>query len=160
MSPYSFNLAARNPPFVGAKQMVSRKLRLLGLTETNLDELCKLATSPLLYQAERWRRRRKKTEVNKKQLAAAELEPLKAHLWNITHRVHPRPSPHCQSLLQFPSLQWETQIPMIKFTWHYGIIWRRPSITKPNITHAHIIYHRVFITDVRICNFQLQQQQQ
>lgn len=62
MSPYSFNLAARNPPFVGAKQMVSRKLRLLGLTETNLDELCKLATSPLLYQAERWRRKKNRSE--------------------------------------------------------------------------------------------------
>lgn len=100
MSPYSFNLAARNPPFVGAKQMVSRKLRLLGLTETNLDELCNLATSPLLYQAER--RRRKKTEVNKKQLAVAELEPLKAHLWNITHRGHPPTQPPLSELASSP----------------------------------------------------------
>lgn len=64
--------AARNPPFVSGKQMVCRKHGLLGLTETNFYELCKLATSPLLYQAEQ------------KQLAAAELKPLKAHLWNIT----------------------------------------------------------------------------
>lgn len=38
--------SARNPPFVSGKQMVSRKHRLLWLTETNFDELCKLATSP------------------------------------------------------------------------------------------------------------------
>lgn len=50
--PIFLYLAARNPPFVSCKQMVSRKHRLLCLTETNFYELCKLATSPLLYQAE------------------------------------------------------------------------------------------------------------
>lgn len=46
--PVFLYLAARNPPFVSRKQMVSRKHRLLWLTETNFYELCKLATSPLL----------------------------------------------------------------------------------------------------------------
>lgn len=50
--PIFLYLAPRNPPFVSGKQMVSRKHRLLWLTETNFYELCKLATSPLLYQAE------------------------------------------------------------------------------------------------------------